>query len=253
MFVHRTIRRTIQQAIGIVIYAWQAIVHQPVDAASFTVGSILDTELLNEIQYHMVETPNSGASFGSGLWSTDEVLNYINNRQRQFMAETGVILKQGTLTTTANQKRHALPQDFIEVTRAVWRTASRVRYGLTEADDWEIHHGQPTWEYVTAMVPSVYNVSDVPQLQIEIAPASYDDGVLELTYVALTDEVDGTGIYFSVPDEFLPIIKWGVMADMLSKIGRGQDAERAEYCEQRYQEGVAAAQVMLGGDEWQTM
>jgi hypothetical protein len=34
---------------------------------------------------------------------------------------------------------------------------------------------------------------------------------------------------------------------MLSKIGRGQDMTRAQYAEQRFQEGIELARLMLKG------
>lgn len=49
-----------------------------------------------------------------------------------------------------------------------------------------------------------------------------------------------------IPNIFYPYVKYGVMADMLSKEGEGQDMVRAKYCEDRFQEGIELAKMMLG-------
>jgi hypothetical protein len=45
----------------------------------------------------------------------------------------------------------------------------------------------------------------------------------------------------NIPDDFTWIVKWGALADLLSKDGPARDPQRAAYCEQRYQTGVAIA------------
>ncbi len=72
-------------------------------------------------------------------------------------------------------------------------------------------------------------------------------GEVSLIYTGLSDLLDGTGIYFNVPDDWVPYLKYGVLADMLLKEGRGRDLLRGRYCEQRYQEGIVLAQSLLDG------
>ena len=57
----------------------------------------------------------------------------------------------------------------------------------------------------------------------------------------------GSGIPLLVADAWAPYLKYGVLADMFSKDGRGQDLLRARYCEQRFAEGIALASVLVDG------
>ena len=68
-----------------------------------------------------------------------------------------------------------------------------------------------------------------------------------LLYVALGQTLANTGVAFTVPAEFVSVIKWGVLASMLGKVGRGHDRRRAEYCEERFREGVEACKLILEG------
>ena len=84
-------------------------------------------------------------------------------------------------------------------------------------------------------------------LVLQTAPATSSAGVLEVLYVSIGNLLSNTGIVLDVPNELAPAIKWGVVADMLGKVGRGHDAPRAQLAESRYQLGVQAARLLVGG------
>ena len=83
-------------------------------------------------------------------------------------------------------------------------------------------------------------------ISLELIPTPDDDGKIQIHYVPLAGEFNGEGQPLTVPNEFMPPIKYGALADMLSKVGRANDP-RAKYCEQRYQLGVETAQLLLNG------
>jgi hypothetical protein len=207
-----------------------------------------DQELLEEIQYHMLETPNDGASWTSDMWNEDEVASYLNGRQQRFMVETGIIISRATLVTIPNTPRHALPQDWISTRRMVWKTYEDV-YTPVPKMTWEIaDNGVVTWPYdVHITRPTGYIEPDdmTRTLEVHVVPAIQDGGVLQTWYVALPTPVDATGVSLTAPDECASIIKWGVMADMLSKPSRAHDPERAQYCEMRWQEGIDITKSLL--------
>lgn len=209
--------------------------------------SVTDQDVLNEIQGHLLEPQNSGASWLSGWWSTAEVISYLNQRQWKFLKDTCILLKRADLVTTPNVTRQPLPTDCILVDRIYWRDALGRYREIPKGDSWDADQHLSTWEIEFGNRPLEFSSAEVPQLQIQIAPASSEVGVLEALYVYLSTALSNSGISLTVPDELSPAIKWGVIADMLSKVGRGQDLVRAKYAEQRYEEGVAAAQIMLGG------
>jgi hypothetical protein len=90
-------------------------------------------------------------------------------------------------------------------------------------------------------------VAETPNLEIELHPASSLGGVLEFIYLFIAQALSNTGQAFTVPDDFVPPIIWGVMADMLKKIGRASSPARAEYCDQRWTMGVELTKLLLEG------
>lgn len=214
--------------------------------------AVTDQQLLNECQYAVIEPPDNGATWPSGLWTLAEVLGYANQRQWYFLKETGIVTTTASITANAGTgNRFSLPTDWIGTVRAAWKDASHWQ-GLQRSDTWQADHGMDTWE-ATAGTPKLYMDAETPTLGIQIAPKPVINGTVEVLYVALSTTLDRSGIALTVPDEFAPYIKWGVLADMLSKVlGRQQDMTRAAYCEERFQEGITLAQCLIGDrNSWQ--
>jgi hypothetical protein len=211
--------------------------------------AVTDQNVLNECQYALIETPNNGASWGSGLWTTSEVINYLNQRQFDFLKRTALLMARATLNTIPQEVRQALPSDWITTQRVAWLDAgTNLITEVPRGDGWEADHGIPTWPYDNAPGPPLlYTDGEVPNLQLEIMPPTQASGVLQILYVNLSATLSNSGVAFTVPDEWTPCIKWGVIADMLGKVGRGHDPQRASYAESRYQEGVEAAKLALQG------
>lgn len=207
----------------------------------------LDTQVLSQLQNHLVETANGGASWASALWTVQEVIDYLNERQRAFLKETQILLTRATIPAIPMIQRHALPVDWVATARVVWRDANALFTEIPRSDGFEADHATADWPYNSAPKPSLYMDTETPTLLMQTAPAASDAGQLQILYVALTTLLSNSGVAFAVPDEFVPALKYGVLADMLSKDGRAQDLARAAYCETRYQEGVAAAKIILRG------
>lgn len=243
-------------------------------------------DLLTEIQYHLLETPNNGDSYSSEQWTRNEVLGYIRNRQNQFLKDTAVLMKRASITYTPATLRQPLPTDWVITQRMVWADNDGSYKELPRSDGWDADYGEPTWNSATATKPTVYMDEELPSLETAIAPVPTSTGHPEVLYVyqvplgidtfnssmridefapyprsagmPITDRYRWTSVGLSVPfapvavsisDDFSAALKYGVLADMLSKVGRGQDLSRAAYCESRYQEGVEAAAIILAG--WQ--
>jgi len=214
--------------------------------------AVTDSAVLSEVQSHLVETIDGGVTWSSGFWTTQEVIDYSNQRQRQFLRDSLILIDRTSLVTIPNVLRHPLPQDWVATQRVVFKdSATPANYThVPRSDNYESDLAIPTWPYNQAQLPSAYSDGDQATLTLETFPAVNVPGQLQILFVKLSTTLSNAGaVDYTVPDEFVPSIKWGIMADMLGKVGRGHDPQRSGFCEQRYQEGVEAARVILGG--WQ--
>lgn len=207
--------------------------------------AVLDTDLLSEVQLVLQED----ATFSNGLWTLPEVLGYFNQRQYRFLVETKAIAAVYDQPWGPGTPQLPLPDDFIAMISAGWvDLAATLWYPLPPSDRFETDHAFGPEATTTLGSPQAYRLLDnTSTLTVGIDPVPIAPGTLTMTYVALSEVLDGLGTAFTIPDDWTTYLKYGVYADMLGKAGRGQDLVRARYAEQRYQEGIVLAQCLLQG------
>lgn len=220
--------------------------------AAAVICEVEDKDILCEVQQLLIEDPvDFGQSFSSGLWTVPEVVNYLNQRQDDFLKRTNILYRRERMSYNPATHSADLPQDLIVLRRLVWideNPDARTYLPVLRGDTWDLDNGIPSWEYEEKPhFPAVYSDTEAQQLTIKVGPGTLKKGVLEALYVPRGPRLSNTGVCLSVPDAFAPAIRWGLVADMLNKVGRAQDPVRGAYAESRYQEGVAAAELMLSG------
>jgi len=215
--------------------------------------TVTEQNVLNEMQFHTLETPDNGATLDSDMWTIGEWVDYINSRMANFAAETKLILvRDNSLATVINQTQYDLGSgvdpDLLEVHRVAWVDAAGISHGLREDSTLTYDRLLPEWTVPSAsQEPEVYIRAGRPQLKLEILPAPVEAGTLDILYTKrppqLPQVADTTAL--DLPNEFTPYIKWGALADVFAKEGQAHDPAKAEYCEARYQEGIIVARAVL--------
>jgi hypothetical protein len=209
--------------------------------------SVTVCEIFNQIQEALLEVPDEGQAFGSGLWTIPEVLGYMNLRISRFLMETGVVQTRSTQAATAGDAIYNLPGDLIDLRRVAWTSGATTKV-LPRSDAFEADMGMGQWD-LTPGVPQVSMQVPEGSLEIRVAPLASADFTLDLVYVADLPPVTNDCAPFPIPDEWTVYIKWGVLADMLSKEGEANDPQRAAYCNKRWSEGVSLARLYMGTNQ----
>lgn len=209
--------------------------------------AVLDTEFLNDLQWLLVEPQDGGLTWPSGLWSVAEVLAAINRVQSEFIRRTEITAAWTILPVVAGTGAITVPQDYILTEEVIFSNGTTAN-PLARSDEWELDRAIPSWEE-TAAAPIVYGdgiADDV--LDLVIGPTPNVNGFVYLLYLACGAPISNDGTTeFTVPDEAVVTILWGVLADLLDKVGRGEDLQRAQYCHQRFEEGVLIWTLSLQG------
>jgi hypothetical protein len=218
--------------------AWIAIL----PATDYTVTVC---EILSEIQAHLLETVDGGLTFGSGLWTVAEVMKLLNARLSRFLVETGIMIYRTTQAALETDIVYNLPTDLIDLRRVAWTTGGTTnvlpRMDAEQADLWN-----NMWESQTANGPQGHMQFPEESLEIRLAPQPNAAGTLDFLYVKNFTPLVADCSIIPFPDEWSWAVKYGVLADMLSKEGEANDPERASYCEQRFNEAVELARLYLG-------
>jgi hypothetical protein len=209
--------------------------------------TITDRDLVNDIQYHLLEAANdwtvSTVWGGTAQFTMDDVVKALQHRRNQFLAETGMVLTQATTAEAIpTAGRISLADTIIDVRRAVWRDAvTTVLTHLWREDEGALTSFSTTWASDTD-VPYACSVLAPPPLALQVAPPPLHNGTLDLITVSTGATLDvTTGVILGLPDDWCWVIKWGALADLLGKDGPAMDPARAAWCEQRYHQGVQIA------------
>lgn len=211
-------------------------------------GTVTDSDLLKEASYHLLENGDADASSTSLLttmFTIAQIVDAFNQRQQVFLRDTGIVNIPSTIAATPGIANYDAPFDTIAIRRVVWSDANNVTHALTRSDTWELDYGQPTWPYTTGD-PVAWYETTLPNLRFGINPPA-NVGQLSLWYVGLAQTLDGSGIQLLIPDDWTPYVKWGALGDLLSGDGEANDPRRADYCFQRYAEGVELARLVMTG------
>jgi hypothetical protein len=205
---------------------------------------VTDTNLVRDIQYHLLE-PATGTSWtGSEQFTFAQVQNALQRRRDQFLVETGCHL---TLVTTAvgapPDGRFIVADTIIDVRRAVWLDSNSYRTVVWRTDEHAAQAFDGGWLQNPGN-PDSYSVSVAPPLTVQLFPPPLSSGSLELITVSSGATLDpANGVVMGVPDDFTWAVKFGALADLLGKDGQAYDPGRSAYCEQRFQEGVQLARI----------
>ena len=213
--------------------------------------TIQDLDLLKEMEYRLLENGDADAD-GTGLlttlWTISELTDALNNTQRRFMKDTGIVLTISTIGGVPMQGRYTASDDVITIRRVTWKDFDLNIVALTRTDAWEADAALPDWTTDFA-TPLTWTDAHHPTRVFEIIPGPDDIGQLGLMTVNRPTTLAGTGTLLEVPEEFASYVLWGALGELLGSEGEAADPQRASYCRQRYQEGIDLAQILLGGIE----
>lgn len=222
----------------------------------FSVYNEIVGNLMDEIQRHMLE-PTIDGGLSWQLWSVQEVRNYLKERLSRFLIDTGIVMDRATFTTVTNQSTYDLNSTLADLRWVNVNGAGGSR-SLPAVDQWVLDHGSPGWESQTGSPDRYLEGTDPLTLELVPTPSvGGEEGMYQYVKSTPFDLPSGTAsadfdiadlrtYYLRIPAIFGWAIKYGVMADMLRKEGEANDPERASYCEERYNGGVALARSLVG-------
>lgn len=206
-----------------------------------------DQTILQQVQDVLIEPPNGGQSWPSGLWTRAEMVALANQRQDAFLYDTFLLVGIANVAVLAGAQEITLPADWLRSVTVVWRGVDGTVKELEQSDSFEADHLLPTWD-LTPGTPAAYFEDDVTASGVmRIAPAPSVNGTIELLYVPSGTTLNGNGELLVVPDDFAQVVKYGILASALAKDGRGRDVARAQYCQQRVDLVQMATDLIIRG------
>lgn len=210
-------------------------------------STVTDTDMLKVMAYQLLEngaTDATGTTLTTSMFTIQQMIDALNSAQRRFMMDTACVQSRARIAGVASQSRYTLPADYIQSRRMSWTDARGTVTGLVPSDSWQYDNGLQSWAQ-DAATPLAYSESVNPTRTTDLAPPPVDIGTLGILYVALSTALTGLGVAFTVPDDYVPTVKWLALAQLLNADGVGYDPQRGSYCMQRYMEGVELCKTLF--------
>lgn len=118
----------------------------------------LVSDLLTVMLRHLQET----ATLSSRLWVEPELVQYIADADREFLALTGIVKQAGSVLAVAGQSIYDEPADSIDVERISWN--GKKLYPQTR---YELDRQKPNWK-ADSGAPQRYHRDHLPPKQFEV-------------------------------------------------------------------------------------
>jgi hypothetical protein len=213
-----------------------------------------DQNLLNIIQYHLLEPQSSTyplAWTGSNQFSIADILNSIQQMRDQCLSEANCTATQSLVA--APPGRIVLPHGTLGLRRVCWIPVSDPNFSvncLLPSDLWATQSYEAGFPQLGNGTPQIYRRSTEPppSFDVDIQPAI--NGQYDIVTIAGGGMLVPTAAtVLPVPNDWSWVIKFGALAQLFDKESAAKDVLRAKYCDARFKHGVAlmsSAPALLG-------
>lgn len=202
--------------------------------------TVTDNDLYVLMRYHLLESPTGSLT---SQFTQADLTGALQRRRDEILQTTNCNLAQITAASTPNLWRTFLPDTTLEVVRA--RFVPTPIFGdpfvLYRDDRLAFQFFEPDFQQATQSTEDMlaYDVLSVPPLALNVnappnMPGSYDLLVNQSGAAFNPPTLTPVG----VPNDFAWVAKWGALADLLGRESEATDRARADFCLQRYLDGL---------------
>jgi hypothetical protein len=215
----------------------------PFAANSLRPYTLHDTDIYTSLQYHLLEPASWNPWIGpSAQFGPDDLMNAVARRRDEVLSLTGCTISHRTIPAIAG--RITLPDTVIDVRRMAYLPSplfpSQLVSVMWPEDAWAEQSFNRNYTITPAGTPFTYLMSAQPPLSFDTdRPPAYSGNYELLTVEAGPPISAFTPTLLNIPDDWAHVIKWGALADLLSRESNAKDIPRATYSEQRYRMGIA--------------
>jgi hypothetical protein len=206
--------------------------------------NVTDADLYEILEYHLLE-PATGINpwTGSKQFSAADFVGAVQRRRDEILSITGCTQTRSVVPAVAG--RIQLADNVIDVRRMAYLPSSLFPGQLPSVvwpdDTWAEQSFNRLYTLTPAGTPFTYLMSTQPPIAFDTDKPPAYAGQYELLTVNAGPALSvSTPSLLSIPDDWTHVLKWGALADLLSREWEGKDIPRAAYCEQRYRLGLAA-------------
>lgn len=203
--------------------------------------TLTDAYLYEVAQYHLLEPPTGNGSWtGTSQFSLADFTQALQRRRDQMLQATDCNVGPFSTTLELNptSNRVLLPDNVLDMRRVRYVPTLTAPATLFRSDGLAFEYFTNDFEQTNGQ-PLEWDVLASPQLAITFDAMANQPNFLDcLAILAGPAIAPPTNSPLLIPDDWSWVLKWGMMADLLSKEVESIDPQRAAYCLQRFEEGI---------------
>lgn len=209
--------------------------------------TVTDQILIQQIAYHLVESVGSTYPLtwsGSNQFALSDLLGAIQRRRDETLSLTGCVVSKQLIPVNF-VRRVNLPDTAIDIRRVAYLptafTGSPFKNSpLSPSDMMEKQFYDPLYRSAGQDVPQCFLRSAEPPLSFDVDYIPPVPGNFEvLTVDAGSALSSAAATVLGIPDDWSWVVKFGALSELFNRESNAKDPLRAQYCEQRYREGLA--------------
>jgi hypothetical protein len=199
-------------------------------------------DIINKICYDLLETVNDANIFN--IFTQAQMLEIIDRRLDEFKLQTGLILSIDEFSVASG--RVDLGNEVLDFIRVAFKDVSDAGsskwryYKLFKEDEEDLQGWVSDFTTTVKKRPKSYSRVSETQNIIKLYPQFENTGKLHLIEIRSRDKslTLSTETILGIPNNLAFYLKYGVLEDLLKSDTALKDLYRANYCRQRWQEGL---------------
>jgi hypothetical protein len=203
--------------------------------------ALTDAYLYTVAQYHLLEPPTGNGTWtGTSQFSLADFTQALQRRRDQILQATDCNVGpfSNSLSLAPGGNRVLLPDTVLDMRRVRYVPSQGSPATLFRSDGLAFEYFTNDFEQIQGQ-PLEWDVLASPQLAITFdANANLPNTLDCLSILAGPAIIAPTASPLLIPDDWSWVLKWGMIADLLSKEVESIDPQRAAYCLQRFEEGI---------------
>lgn len=208
--------------------------------------TLTDADVYTLIEYHLLEPATGGTWTGTDQFSIGDLSQACSRRRNEILQAAACNMVESAISLTPNTNTALLSDLIMDVRRCRWVPAAGQGSPVTlqRGDLRSYQYFTPQFAQTTAN-PLRWDVIGSPPQEITLDTNVNVPSTLQVLGMDGGPDFDPpTASPLLMPDDWMWVLKFGAMADILSKEQEGRDMERAAYCQKRYSEGLRLMVVM---------
>jgi hypothetical protein len=200
--------------------------------------TLTDNDVYTLIEYHLLEPPTGSTWTGTNQFNITDLSQAMSRRRNEILQEAACNMVESLIPMAANSSVAQVTDLVLDERRCRWVPVTGSPVTLQRADSRTFQYFTPGYQQTTAN-PLRWDVIGSPPQSITVDTMVNVPSTLQVLGIqGAGDFTPGSDTPLLMPDDWMWVLKFGAMADILSMEQEGKDLARATYCRQRYTEGL---------------